>query len=189
MADINRIPLITTPIDLKGDGISPIWFRWMQYIDGRVATLPPAPEPPPPPSQANILFQDNGVDLGTANPPFVSFNFGVTAARSGSTVSVDYAHVPKITDSGAPSVAWIGTCNAITAGVTISAGVFSIDPTAGDIFWLFNNTSGALTITQAGGMTLRLIGTTTTGNRTLPAYGIGMFWFPTNDVCICSGVT
>lgn len=51
---------------------------------------------------------------------------------------------------------------------TINDGVHE----AGSIIVLVNNTASAMTITQDTGMTLRLHGTTTTGNRTLNARGI-----------------
>jgi hypothetical protein len=55
-----------------------------------------------------------------------------------------------------------------TGGVTIPSGVFSV----GDAVSIFNNSSSAQTITQGSSVTLRLPGTTITGNRTLNQYGI-----------------
>ena len=43
--------------------------------------------------------------------------------------------------------------------------------TAGQNFVIYNNSAAAQTIT-ATGVTLRLAGTTTTGNRTIPARGL-----------------
>lgn len=55
----------------------------------------------------------------------------------------------------------------LAAGVTIPVSTFSAD----DEFLLYNNTAAGVTLTQDTGLTLRLGGTTTTGNRTLAARG------------------
>lgn len=66
--------------------------------------------------------------------------------------------------------------NITTGGVTVPSGVFS----AGDSVTIYNNSSSPQTITQGGGVTLRLAGTTTTGNRTLDQRGI------TTVMCVAS---
>lgn len=63
-----------------------------------------------------------------------------------------------------------------TAGVTINDGVF----TAEDAVEIYNDSDVSITITQDTGMTLRLAGTTSTGNRTLAARGIAYLYFDTN---------
>jgi hypothetical protein len=55
-----------------------------------------------------------------------------------------------------------------TGGVTVPASVFSI----GDAVTIVNNSGSNQTITEGASVTLRLAGTTTTGNRTLFPYGI-----------------
>jgi|TARA_R100000081_G_scaffold39459_1_gene18345 hypothetical protein len=58
--------------------------------------------------------------------------------------------------------------NITTGGVTVPSGVFS----AGNVVSIFNDSSSNQTITQAGGVTLRLAGGSSTGNRTLAQYGL-----------------
>lgn len=59
-----------------------------------------------------------------------------------------------------------GQCWHISAGQTLNTGL----PTDAQ-YWIYNTTSGNLTITQGAGLTLRLTGGTGTGNRTLLPYG------------------
>lgn len=63
-----------------------------------------------------------------------------------------------------------------TAGVTINDGVF----TAEDGLEIYNDSDSSITLTQDTGMTLRLAGTTSTGNRTLAARAIAYVYFDTN---------
>ena len=55
-----------------------------------------------------------------------------------------------------------------TGGVTIPANVFSV----GDTIAIYNNSGSNQTLTQGPGVTLRLSGTSNTGNRTLSQYGL-----------------
>lgn len=71
----------------------------------------------------------------------------------------------------------------ISAGITINDGVFTAD----DVIIVYNNSASSITITQGTGMTLRLHGTTTTGNRTLVARGVASIYFLSNTEAIVSG--
>jgi hypothetical protein len=55
-----------------------------------------------------------------------------------------------------------------TGGVTVPASVFSI----GDTVTIYNNSGSNQTITQGSSVTLRQVGTASTGNRTLAQYGL-----------------
>lgn len=69
-----------------------------------------------------------------------------------------------------------------TAGVTVPNSTMA----TGDVVTIYNTTSGAITIT-ATVSTLRLAGTTTTGNRTLAGFGIATIFFQSPTVAICGG--
>lgn len=84
--------------------------------------------------------------------------------------------------SGALTTASANAVVNATAGVSIAQNVF----TAGDIIWIYNNTASAITITETSG-TLRLHGTTTTGNRTLAARGWCEIYFHTAAIFIACG--
>lgn len=55
-----------------------------------------------------------------------------------------------------------------TGGVTVPSGVFS----TGQVVSIYNNSTSSQTITQGGGTTVYLAGTSTTGNRTLAQRGV-----------------
>ena len=55
-----------------------------------------------------------------------------------------------------------------TGGVTVPSAVFS----AGDTVTIYNNSGSAQTITQGASVTMYLVGTATTGNRTLAQRGL-----------------
>jgi len=66
--------------------------------------------------------------------------------------------------------------NITTGGVTVPSGVFS----AGNSVTIYNNSGSSQTITQGSGVTLRLAGVSTTGNRTLDQRGLA------NVLCVGS---
>jgi hypothetical protein len=71
-----------------------------------------------------------------------------------------------------------------TGGVTVPASVFSI----GDAISIYNNSTSGQTITQASGVTLRLAGTATTGNRTIAQYGLCTVLCVASNAFVISGV-
>lgn len=95
---------------------------------------------------------------------------GTTALAAASTVdgiTIGYRNIPRVTDALTE-----GKCFATTTGVTVSTG-----PAAGTTYSIYNNTSGDITITQDSGLTLRVAGTATTGNYTLPQRGFITIWY------------
>jgi len=74
-------------------------------------------------------------------------------------------------------------CIVLAAGMTIPNSTFA----AGDAISLYNDTEGALTITQGSGLTLRLGGSTSTGDRTLAARGLATLWFKSASEAIMTG--
>lgn len=70
-----------------------------------------------------------------------------------------------------------------TGGVTVPSGVFSV----GDNVTIFNNSTSSQTITQGASVTLRLVGTTTTGNRTLAPYGLVTLLCVASNTFVISG--
>lgn len=97
-------------------------------------------------------------------------------------------NIPRIASAGETiAVAGIGHCYSATGNMTIPAGAFA----AGDGVSVYNATAGNLTLTAGDGMTLRLAGTATTGNRTLAQRGLATIWFEsaTEAIVIGAGVT
>jgi len=76
-----------------------------------------------------------------------------------------------------------GDAYVITTGKTINTS----DMAAGYTFCIFNDGSSPLTITQGSGVTMRLHGTTSTGNRTLLPYGFATIWCRSTAECVIMG--
>jgi hypothetical protein len=93
-----------------------------------------------------------------------------------------YKVIPRTTDTTV-NVAKRGLAMALSAGVTIPASTFS----AGDAFSIYNDSAAAITLTQGASLTMRLGGTTTTGNRTLAARGFVTLWFNSATECVIQG--
>tara|TARA_R110000868_G_scaffold378314_2_gene643761 strand:- start:856 stop:1722 length:867 start_codon:yes stop_codon:yes gene_type:complete len=70
-----------------------------------------------------------------------------------------------------------------TGGVTVNSGIFS----ASNTISIYNNSASSQAITQGSGTTLRLAGTTTTGTRTLLAYGLMTLVCVGGDVFVATG--
>lgn len=76
-----------------------------------------------------------------------------------------------------------GECLAISAGVTLNTS----DMAAGYTFSVYNDSASAITITQGAGVTLRLHGSSSTGNRTLAARGFATIWCNTSSEGVIMG--
>lgn len=91
----------------------------------------------------------------------------------GAAQSVGYRNIPSNPRSTGYTIALadIGKCVDITTGgVTIPSNA-TVAFAVGDTISIYNNGGSAQTITQGSGVTLRLAGTATTGNRTLAQRG------------------
>lgn len=70
-----------------------------------------------------------------------------------------------------------------TGGVTVPSGVFAV----GDAVSIYNNSSNSQTINQGTSVTLRLAGSTSTGNRTLFQYGLCTILCVASNTFVISG--
>ncbi|QBP05806.1 hypothetical protein [Synechococcus phage S-B28] len=70
-----------------------------------------------------------------------------------------------------------------TGGVTVPSGVFAV----GDAVSIYNNSGSDQTITQGASVTIRLPGTSLTGNRTLLQYGVCTLLCVSSNVFVISG--
>jgi hypothetical protein len=71
-----------------------------------------------------------------------------------------------------------------TGGVTVPTSVFS----AGDVVSVYNNSGGSQTITSAGGVTMYLGGTSTTGNRPLAQRGVATILCVGSNTFVAMGI-
>lgn len=76
-----------------------------------------------------------------------------------------------------------GECTALATGITLNTS----DMAAGNTFTIYNDTGTGLTITQGSGVTLRLAGSSTTGNRTISLRGIATIWCNSGTEAIING--
>jgi hypothetical protein len=124
----------------------------------------------------------SGTVTSTGN---ITLSGSVTSVAAGATidgVTIGYRSIPRSTTSVTAVVGDVGKCIAVTAGITIPNSTFA----AGDAISIYNDSGSAITIT-AGVTTLRLGGTTTTGNRTLAVRGLATIWFNSATEAIISG--
>jgi hypothetical protein len=98
-------------------------------------------------------------------------------------LTIGFRSIPRSTTSGTAAVGDVGRCIAVSAGLTIPNATFA----AGDAVSIYNDSAASVTITQGASLTLRLAGTTTTGNRTLAARGMATIWFNSSSEAIISG--
>ena len=120
---------------------------------------------------------------GAVTPTHTELNYvdGVTSAIQ--TQLDNLVSIPRSTTSGTITTADKGKCVAVSAGITIPNATFA----AGDTITLYNDSASSVTVTQGASLTLRLAGTTSTGNRTLAARGICTLWFNSSSEAIISG--
>jgi hypothetical protein len=124
----------------------------------------------------DIRFQNTGGVVADITAGGV-FNYG--------GIEVGFRQIPRYATSGGTisDLTGRGKCYATTGGITVPASTYS----AGDAVSIYNDSASAITITQGASLTLRLAGTTTTGNRTLAARGMCTVWFNNATEAIISG--
>ena len=138
---------------------------------------------------ANCTFPTlNQNTTGTASNITGTYAGTITASQvnAGLGYTAGYINVPGNTQSSAyVAVAGdVGKCIKIsTCGVTINAGVHAVD----DAFTIYNNSASSQTITQGTSVTLRLVGTATTGNRTLAQRGLAYVQCVASNEFLISG--
>lgn len=108
----------------------------------------------------------------------------LTGTPTTSTIEIGYRKIVRVASTGETLAAtMVGKCVSTSGNMTVPNSTMA----AGDAISLYNSTAGSLTITQGSGVTLRLAGTSSTGNRTLAPYGMATIWFDTASVAIIGG--
>lgn len=70
----------------------------------------------------------------------------------------------------------------VSAGFTLATGL-----AANTVFSIYNDSGSTITITQGGGLTLRLAGSSATGNRSLALRGLATVWVKSTTEYIITG--
>lgn len=129
-----------------------------------------------------------GTDVAAiASPTFTGTPAAPTAAVDTNTTQVaTTAFVDRLRDV-------IRTTGGLARGKMYATNAgFTVNTTsgAGETYSVYNDSAAAITLTQGGGLTMRLAGTTTTGSRTLAARGIATLWYNgTAEVIVSGNVT
>lgn len=115
----------------------------------------------------------------------ITLSGSVTSVAATATIDGDvigFRGIPRSGTSVNADPLDVGRCIAVTANITIPNSTFA----AGNAVSIYNDSASAITII-AGVSTLRLAGTTTTGNRTLAPRGMATVWFNSATEAIISG--
>jgi hypothetical protein len=153
-------------------------------------------------SSTQLQYNNSGVLAGTSGltwdgssltAPLATGSTAVTQAEKTATTTlattafVDRLRsltTPTTTSSGGTLVVGDrGSLVSVTAGVTIPASVFA----AQDVVTIYNNSASSITITQGTSLTLRQVGTSNTGNRTLVQRGLVTVVFISATEAVISG--
>ena len=86
---------------------------------------------------------------------------------------IGYRSIPLTAQSTSYQIALtdVGQGISTTAGVTVPPNA-TVAFAVGDTVTIYNNSASSITITQGAGVTLRLVGTSTTGSRSLAQRGL-----------------
>lgn len=149
------------------------------------------------PSSANLIAAvtdetGTGSLVFATSPTLVTPILGTPTSGNLSNCTVDgtnavgYRNIPQNAKTGSYTLLASDVGKSIpntTGGWTINNSVFA----AGDVVVLYNRSGSDQTITQGSGVTLRLAGTATTGNRTLAQRGFATLLFDSASDVACSG--
>lgn len=114
---------------------------------------------------------------------FATQAYGDNATNVATTAFVDRLRSSPTSTSTTAVIADRGKTITTAAGVTIPANVFA----AGDCFSVYNNSAATITLTSGAGLTLHLVGTATTGNRTLAQRGIATVYYISATEAVITG--
>ncbi len=116
-------------------------------------------------------------------------NASTIADGGGAARGIGYRAIPLTAKSASYTLALadVGQGISSSAGVIVPANA-AVAFAIGDTIALYNNSAAAITITQASGVTLRLAGSASSGNRTLAQRGLGTLIKVGSDEWVMSGM-
>ena len=134
----------------------------------------------------NVKLSDDGILQGGNIAGNLTVGGSITA---GTTVSDSIGNLRNIPQNAQSSsyvlvVTDNGKCISITTGgVTVPSGILN----TGQNVAIYNNSSSNQTLTQGSSVTLRLAGTTNTGNRTLLPYSLSTVFCVASNTFVVAG--
>jgi len=126
---------------------------------------------------------------GAVTGPVTNLGNGSSIVDGGGTArAIGYRAIPLASKSASYQIALgdVGQGLSTSAGITVppnATTAFAI----GDTIAVYNNSASTVTITQGAGVTLRLVGTSTTGSRALAARGLCTLLKVGTDEWVASG--
>lgn len=155
----------------------------MIYSDGtNIRVVPTAG------SNAQVIYNSNDVLTGSSNLAFDGTTLTGAAIVSQTSLTDSIGNVRSVpANSQSSSYTLQATDNGkfisiTTGGIIVPAGIFS----TGQVVSVYNNSGSNQTI-SASGTTLRLVGTATTGNRTLSNYGLATILCVASNTFVVTG--
>jgi hypothetical protein len=135
-------------------------------------------DPVIPGTNTQVIYNNSGALAGSANLTFdgTYISDGIGNVRTVPANSQTASYTLVASDNGK----YISTT---TGGIIVPPSIF----TAGQVVSVYNNSGSNQTITAGGGVTLRLVGTATTGNRTLSNYGLATILCVGSNVFVVTG--
>jgi len=143
----------------------------IRIADNRVTDTAPG-------SNTQIIYNSSGSFAASANMTFngTYISDAIGNVREVPANSQTSSYTLQASDSGK----YISTT---TGGVIVPPSIFTIN----QVVSIYNNSSSSQTISAGGGVTLRLVGTTTTGNRTLSSYGLATILCVASNTFVVTG--
>ena len=178
-------PLSTTILFSDGANV----YSALNYLAGNAATATAAQTAISATNAVNAVNLTGSGSISSATTATTQAEKNATDAIA-TTAFVDRLRSLVSPTTGASGLLVLGDRGSLvqaTGTITVPANVF----TTQDVVTIYNNSTGAITIEQAGGLTLQLAGLPSTGNRTLAAKGLATIVFisPTQAVASGSGLT
>jgi hypothetical protein len=133
----------------------------------------------------NSLLGSGDITISSGSTDWSTLVPDATALGSARTaLQLDSLYTQSLSSSGGTlTVADKGSLVSVTGGVTIPASIFSARHT----LTIYNNSASTITLTQGSGLTMRLVGTSSTGNRTLSQRGMATLVFISGTECVIAG--
>jgi hypothetical protein len=134
----------------------------------------------------DLKIQDNGTDKFTFGTTDGDLTITGDLSADGTITASGHFDGPaehSSTTSGTLAAGDMNTTISATGGITINNSIGS----QGDIVIVYNNSAGNITITQGTGVTLRLAGTSDSGNRTIAQRGLACIYYHSASDVIVGG--
>lgn len=140
-------------------------------------------------ASGQVIYNSGGSFAGSSNMAFDGTTLTVNTIVSQNSVSDIAGNVRTVpANSQTSAYTLVATDNGkyisiTTGGVIVPPSIFSV----GQVVSIYNNSGSNQTISQGSGVTLRLVGTATTGNRTLSNYGLATVLCVASNVFVVTG--